>query len=185
MRALLFVFLLSSQGAFAAEQPKSKELKLDDLGFSKEETLANPTLQKDLEKRSSMLKTHQILGLVTLLPMTATVLLSAGAAHGEKVRTLHMVAGISTTALYVTTASFALLAPKPAGVVDKGSSKIHRILAWIHAPLMVITPVLGALAKDRADSGRPVNFPASLHGAAGVALIATFAASAAVMAFDF
>jgi cytochrome b561 len=117
--------------------------------------------------------------------MTATVLLSTGAGHSHTMRNWHMAAGITTAALYFTAASFAWAAPKPEGVVDKGSSKIHRILAWIHVPLMVITPVLGGLARERKDSGQKVTFPVSLHGAAGVALLATYAASAAVMAFDF
>jgi hypothetical protein len=96
-----------------------------------------------------------------------------------------MGAGIATTGLYGATAYYAIFAPKPEGIEDKGSTKIHRALAWVHGPLMVITPILGALAYKQLDEGHKVHGVASLHGASATVLLISYLASMAVMSFNF
>lgn len=155
-----------------------KPLTLEDLGFSKSDTQADLNLQKRLETRTTMLKVHQILGLVTAIPMAAQFIDKGNI-------DLHKGLGITTATLYATTASFALFAPKPEGVKDKGKTKIHRMLAFVHAPLMVLTPILGAMADDQKSKGEKVHGIASLHGSSAGLLLGSYLASIAVMSFNF
>jgi hypothetical protein len=171
-------------------QTVAGEITLDDLGFKKSETIGNPELQATLEKRTSMLKTHQILALATAVPMAVNYLLGDEAGHDQGTRNAHMALGIATTGLYMTSASFAILAPKPEGIEDKGNTRIHRALAWIHGPLMIITPILGNLAKNQIEQNkgaghRELTGVAELHGTAATVLLVSYLASIAVMSFEF
>jgi len=47
---------------------------LQDLGFTPQQTQANAQLQEMLEKRTHMLKVHQTLGLITAIPMVASLI---------------------------------------------------------------------------------------------------------------
>lgn len=178
---VLLCLCLSAPLCFADEKP----ITLDDLGFTKSDTQGNPELQLQLEKRTSMLKTHQTLGLITAIPMIAQFFLAQGANHSEARRNLHMEVGIATAGLYGTTAAFAIFAPKPDGIVDQGHTVIHRDLAWVHGPLMVITPILGGIADSQLNHHEKVHGIASLHGAAATALLVSYLASIAVMSFNF
>ena len=160
-------------------------LSLDDLGFKPTETQSDPTLQLKLEKRTSMLKTHQVLGLITAVPMIAQFFLANGVKQSATRRDIHAGVGIGTTVLYATTASFAIFAPKPAGITDKGTTKIHRALAWVHGPLMIATPILGILAYDQLNAGERVSGVAKLHGLAAGLLTVSYLTSLAVMTFNF
>jgi len=53
--------------------PGNKAPSLGDLGFSPAETKSNPKEQALLDKRTHMLKSHQRLGLITTIPMIASV----------------------------------------------------------------------------------------------------------------
>jgi len=178
---VLIFSLLSSTMGFAADKP----LSLDDLGFKTTDTQSHPELQLQLEKRTDMLKTHQTLGLITAIPMIAQLFLADDVEHNAGKRNLHMGVGIMTAGLYATTASYALFAPKPADVVDKGKTRIHRILAWIHGPLMIVTPVLGAMAYHQVGNGEKVHGIASMHGGAATLLVTSYVASMAIMSFNF
>ena len=52
----------------------STEPSLSDLGFTAQQTQADPKLQATLEKRTEMLKIHQKLGLITAAPMLAALI---------------------------------------------------------------------------------------------------------------
>lgn len=142
--------------------------------------------QDTLHKRSKMLKTHQILGLVTAVPMAATLMTASGAAEGSDAkRDLHKNMAITTGALYFTTASFSLLAPEVEEKKATGSTKIHKALAWIHFPAMVIAPILGYQAYQQKDRGEEVHGAAKHHATvAGVGAAAYFL-SMAVMVINF
>jgi len=99
----LFVFLLVSSACLTAQtstrdaspqnngQPapqenlpnapssSSKEPSLSDLGISPEQTQGNAREQALLDRRTHMLKVHQRMGLITTIPLIATVLLGPGA----------------------------------------------------------------------------------------------------------
>lgn len=161
-------------------------LSLDDLGFKADELKADSDQQTLLHKRSHMLKTHQILGLVTAIPMAATLMTSSGASEGSgSKRDLHRNLGITTGVLYFTTASFSLLAPEVEGKKASGATKIHKGLAWIHFPAMIIAPILGYQAYQQKDRGEDVHGMAKHHATvAGVGAAAYFL-SMAVMVINF
>ena len=144
---------------------------LGDLGFTPEQTKGNAQEQARLDRRSRMLKTHQRLGLITTAPLIATLILANGAAGRNSSgsgRELHAALGGVTAGLYFTTASFAIFAPKVPGTPTRGSIRLHKTLAWIHGPGMVLTPILGALAYEQRNRGEKVHGAASLHSAVGV-----------------
>jgi hypothetical protein len=105
---------------------------LGDLGFTPEQTQANARLQATLNKRTHMLKVHQTLGLITTIPMAATLITGPQAkAKGENGQTIkepttanldfHIALGGLTTAMYFTTAYYSTFAPKIPGVKRKGA----------------------------------------------------------------
>jgi hypothetical protein len=62
-----------------APSSSKTEPSLSDLGFSPEETEANARQQALLDKRTHMLKIHQRMGLITTIPLVATVVTSMNA----------------------------------------------------------------------------------------------------------
>jgi Carboxypeptidase regulatory-like domain len=141
---------------------------LKDLGFSPDQTQGSAQDQARLDKRSHMLKIHQRLGLITAAPLLATVLTANGAAgrHGTASgRDLHATLGSITAGMYFTTAYFSVFAPKVPGTPTRGPIRLHRLLAWIHGPGMILTPALGALAFEQRSKGERIHGIASAHGA--------------------
>jgi hypothetical protein len=125
---------------------------LSDLGFNTAETQSNPQEQARLDRRTHMLKTHQKMGLITAGPLVATIITGFGAG-GKKTssgtRDFHAALGSATAGLYFTTAYFAIRAPKIEGTHTRGPIRVHKTLAWIHGPGMILTPILGAIAFDQ------------------------------------
>jgi carboxypeptidase family protein len=172
----------------AAAQPGG--LSLADLGISPAEAKGSPEEQAMLDKRTHMLQVHQRLGLITAAPLLATVITSFSAKTGRPTqanptaspsatgRDIHAVLGAVTAGMYVTTAYFAIRAPKVPGTEPHGHIRLHRALAWVHGPGMVLTPVLGAMAFSQASRGQRVHGIASMHSQAA---IATFGAYAGAM----
>ena len=161
---------------------------LQDLGFGASQIQGSAKEQALLNKRTHMLKVHQTLGLITAIPMVATLITGpqakAKGKHGEPITEptdanldFHMALGGLTTGLYFTTAYYAIFAPKIAGVKPKGAIRLHRDLAWIHAPGMIITPVLGIMAYKQENAGEKVHGIASAHAAAAYITAAAYGAS--------
>jgi Carboxypeptidase regulatory-like domain len=141
---------------------------LGDLGFPSSATQANPAEQARLNKRSHMLQIHQRLGLITTIPLAATLIASAGAGGRNSSTTgrdVHAALGIVTAGMYFTTASYAIFAPKVPGTTSHGPIRLHKALAWIHGPGMILTPILGAMAYQQRSRGERVHGIASAHGA--------------------
>jgi len=177
----------------AAAAP-AQEPSLQDLGFSQQQMQGNPQLQARLDKRTEMLKIHQRLGLITVLPMAADLITGPMAkAKGKNGQTitepsqtnldLHAALGSTTAALYFTTAYFAVFAPKVPGVQKKGAIRMHEALAFIHGPGMILTPILGAAAFKQEQAGEKVHGIASYHGT--VAYITTIAYGASIIAVSW
>lgn len=184
MRSLLVSIILLSfvtNTAFA-------ELTLGELGFKKEEVRVDSKTMKMMEERKRKLQIHQKLGLVTAAAMTTTLLLAdeaTGTGKSYNTNNAHKYAGIATGLLYWTTAYYSLSAPKPADMKDTGSTKIHEALAWVHAPLMALVPVLGYLHDQNNKKGKESTGIVGAHaGLASVAYL-TFIAAGATMYFDF
>ena len=135
-----------------------------------------------------MLKVHQRLGLITIAPLAAT-LISSGFAGGRQTsstnRDLHAALGTTTVALYIATAYFAIRAPKIPDTTTRGSIRLHKTLAWIHGPGMVLTPILGEMAFAQKSRGERVHGIASLHGPVAIATAAAFGLAVASVSFKF
>ena len=165
---------------------------LGDLGFSSTQTQGSPQEQARLNKRTHMLKVHQTLGLITAVPMFATLITGPQAKvkgrNGQIFKEpttvnldTHIALGGLTTGLYFTTAYYAMFAPKIAGVKPTGAIRLHRYLEWVHGPGMILTPILGVMAYNQENKGQKPHGIAAAHGAvAGVTSLAYGAAIVAV-----
>jgi hypothetical protein len=179
--------------------PKSRELpnapstslqepSLQDLGFSPQQMQGNPQLQARLNRRTEMLKIHQKLGVITLLPMAADLVTGPmakakgrnGRLISEPTQTnldLHAALGSTTAALYVSTASFAIFAPKISGVKRRGAIRVHEALAFVHGPGMILTPILGSMAFSQEQAGEKVHGIAAAHGFVAYTTVIAYTAS--------
>lgn len=183
IKKIINLILICNFVATAFVFADNKSLDLKDLGFSKEESSANKTLQVDLDKRSSMLKTHQTMGLITGGLMLGTLLVAESAKNKNSF--IHPIAGSLTAASYATTAYFSLTAPKPESIKDAGMVKFHKALAFIHMPAMILMPIAGYMARYQIDHGQSVHGIAKFKGTLGVVAMAAFYPALISMAFDF
>src|SRR5215470_4104806 len=161
-------------------------LSLEDLGFTPAQAQGSAADQALLDKRSHMLQLHQRWGLITTIPLAAT-LITAGNASGRSSsssdRTLHAILGSTTAVLYGTSAYYALFAPKVEGVPTHGNIRLHKAVAWVHGVGMILTPILGAMAYHQRSQGESVHGIASAHGA--VAITTSIAYAAAILTETF
>ena len=155
-------------------------LSLGDLGFTPAQTQGSALDQARLDKRSHMLKIHQRLGLITTVPLIATVIagLNAGGRRTSSPdRYAHAALGTVTAGLYFSSAYFAIRAPKIPGTETHGPIRLHKALAWIHLPGMILTPILGAMAFDQRSRGERVHGIASIHGPVAIVTAIAYGAS--------
>lgn len=154
---------------------------LSDLGLSPEQTQGNAREQALLDKRTHMLKIHQRMGLITTIPLIATVILGPGAggkSEGTAARDLHVALGALTGDLYGITAYYAIRAPRiPGSPKKRGPIKFHEAMAWIHGPGMILTPILGAMAFSQKNNGEKVHGIASAHGPVAIVTAGAFGAA--------
>lgn len=152
---------------------------LQQLGITPQMTQAHVKAQQRLNRRQWMLRWHQRLGLITGGAMFATFFLGHSAGpHGTPTgRNIHVALGTATTALYFTTAYMALEAPKIPGTKPTGAVKLHEILAWIHFPGMILTPILGYMAYHQEQLGQRPHGIAKLHGLVATVTFLAFASS--------
>ncbi len=163
---------------------------LGDLGLSPTQTKADPDAQHRLDRRTHDLKVHQTLGLITLVPIAAACLTSGLAppdprsGNNDVGRDIHVALGSASVLLYGGTAWYAIKAPRiPGQGPTKGGIKLHKYLVAIHAPGMILTPILGAMAYNQAANGQKVSGIASAHGA--VALITAGAYVGSIVAVSW
>jgi hypothetical protein len=155
-------------------------LSLGDLGFSPTQAQGNAQDQARLDKRSHMLKIHQRLGLIDTVPLVATVIAGAGAggkSTSTSDRYLHLALGSVTGDLYFLSAYYAIRAPKIPGTQTRGPIRLHKALAWIHGPGMILTPILGAIAFDQKSKGEKVHGIAQAHGPVAIVTAAAYGAA--------
>ena len=113
-----------------------------------------------------MLKIHQRLGLIATVPLIATIAtstLAAGRNSTATGRDIHGALGVMTTDLYFTSAYYVIRAPSIPGTTPHGPIRLHKALAWIHGPGMVLTPILGSMAYAQRSRGEKVHGIASAH----------------------
>jgi hypothetical protein len=163
-------------------------LSLQDLGISADQAQGTAQDQARLDKRSHMLKIHQRLGLIAAVPLIATVATSFGAggrSTSTSDRYLHLALGSATGDLYFMSAYFAIRAPGIPGTQRRGQIRVHRALAWIHGPGMILTPILGAIAFDQKSKGEIVLGIASAHSAVAIVTAAAYGAAIVSVSFKF
>ncbi|HEX8766315.1 MAG TPA: carboxypeptidase-like regulatory domain-containing protein [Candidatus Acidoferrum sp.] len=168
--------------------PGNKPPSLEDLGFSPTETKSNAKEQALLDKRTHMLKIHQRLGLITTIPMIASVATSinAGGRNTNNTdRTVHMVLGSATADLYFMTAWYAIRAPRVEGSKSRGPIRFHKAMAWIHGPGMILTPILGAMAYSQKNNGERVHGIAKAHGPVAIVTAGAFGAALLSVSLKF
>jgi len=161
---------------------------LADLGFNTAQTQSNPEEQARLDRRTHMLKVHQKMGLITTGPLLATIISGFGAGGkrtSSGTRDFHAALGSATAGLYFTTAYFAIRAPRIQGTETRGPIRVHKALAWIHGPGMVLTPILGAIAFDQKSKGEKVHGIASLHGPVAIITGAAYGAALLSVSIKF
>jgi hypothetical protein len=169
-----------SQNLPNAPSSSKNEPSLEDLGFSKTETQSNAKEQALLDKRTHMLKIHQRMGLITAAPLIATLITSVNAGGKQTSRTsrdVHTALGAVTGDLYFITAYYAIRAPKPPGTETKGPIRLHKALAWIHGPGMILTPILGIMAFNQKSNGEKVHGIAAAHGPVAIVTAGAFGAA--------
>jgi hypothetical protein len=158
---------------------------LADLGISPSQATGNSQYQALLDRRSHMLQIHQRLGLITTAPLLATIFSGPGAKghHGlpgsASGRDLHAALGATTAALYLSTAYFAIRAPKIPDTATRGPIRVHKALAWIHGPGMILTPILGSIAFSQLSNGERIHGIAKYHS--DVAYVTAAAYGAAII----
>ncbi|MGA9977324.1 MAG: carboxypeptidase-like regulatory domain-containing protein [Candidatus Sulfotelmatobacter sp.] len=153
---------------------------LSDLGLTPEQTQGNPREQALLDKRTHMLKIHQRMGLITTIPLIATVVtsLNAGGKNTSTAsRDLHVALGGLTGDLYGITAYYAIRAPRVHGTQTRGPIRFHKVMAWIHGPGMIATPILGIMAFDQKNKGEKVHGIAQAHGPVAIVTAGAFGAA--------
>ncbi|HEV2501338.1 MAG TPA: hypothetical protein VGY31_17335 [Terriglobia bacterium] len=160
--------------------PQGNEPSLEGLGFPASAIHGNAKEQALLNKRSHMLQIHQKLGLITAIPMVAAIFTGPGAKghHGlpgsPTSRDVHAGLGILTTGLYFSSAYFAIRAPKVPGTKSYGLIRLHKAMAWIHGPGMIITPILGSIAFSQLSNGERVHGIAKYHAWAAYTTAAAY-----------
>jgi hypothetical protein len=163
-----------------APSSSKTEPSLSDLGLSPEETQGNAREQALLDKRTHMLKIHQRMGLITTIPLIATVAtsLNAGGRNTSTAsRDLHAALGGVTGDLYFITAYYAIRASRVPGTETRGPIRFHKAMAWIHGPGMIMTPILGIMAFNEKSKGEKVHGIASAHGPVAIVTAGAFGAA--------
>jgi hypothetical protein len=179
----------SSLLTYAQNQPPSNGPSLGDLGLSPADTEGNAARQAVMDRRTHMLKVHQRLGLITVIPVAAACISAAGATPDKgnysdtTSRDIHVALGATAVLMYAATASYAIRAPRVSHEPARGGVKWHKYLIYIHAPGMVLTPILGAMAYNQIASGQKVHGIASAH--AGVAAATAASYGAAILAVSW
>lgn len=163
-----------------APSSSKTEPSLDDLGFSPSQSQGDAQRQALLDKRTHMLKIHQRLGLITAVPLIATVAtsLNAGGKNTSTAsRDLHTALGGLTGDLYFMTAYYAIRAPRVPGTESRGPIRFHKVMAWIHGPGMIATPILGIIAFDQKSKGEKIHGIAQAHAPVAIVTAGAFGAA--------
>jgi len=163
-----------------APSSSKTEPSLEDLGFSASQAQGDLKRQALLDKRTHMLKIHQRLGLIAAIPITASVITSlnaGGKGTSTASRDLHAALGGLAGDLYFASAYYAIRAPRVPGTETRGPIRFHKIMAWIHGPGMIATPILGIMAFNQKNNGEKVHGVALAHGPVAIVTAGAFAAA--------
>ena len=135
--------------------------------------------KKEMEVRRFMLKTHQVLGFVTLGGMAAQAVVGSQLYNGKyDLYELHegLARGVNIT--YSTAALMSFFAPPPLINRDRkvSSLRLHKWLAVLHMSGMIATNILGNRIEDDPSLK-------SWHRAAAITTFASYGAAVLVIKF--
>jgi len=178
----------NSQNQTQPSTPSPAPPSLGDLGISPDQAQGNAQDQARLDRRSHMLKMHQRYGLITLGAMAATIAVS-GLAGGKNNtatgRDIHGALGSVTADMYFMAAYYAIRAPRIPGTPVRGPIRLHKALAWVHGPGMILTPILGAMALAQEQNGEKVHGIAKAHSAVAAVTYTSFGLAFLSVAIKF
>jgi hypothetical protein len=185
------LLLAQAQGSTQTQtQSPAGNSKAPDLGdlFPPDQAQGNAQDQARLDRRTHMLKMHQRYGLITLGAMAATIAVS-GLAGGKNNtatgRDIHGALGSVTADMYFMAAYYAIRAPRIPGTPVRGPIRLHKALAWVHGPGMILTPILGAMALAQEQNGQKVHGIASAHSAVAAVTYTSFGLAILSVAIKF
>jgi hypothetical protein len=182
MNKFIFISFLAFIILSNTSHSKDKNsLSLENLGFKKEDMNADLKLSSLLKERRHDLDLHEKWAISTTVLMTGALLTG----KENDVSNTHKYLGIASGLSYYITSYYALKAPIPPDFKSSGASLWHKRLAWIHFPAMVLAPALGLLAERQLDKGEEIHGIAKLHKPLVAAAFWSFAASLAILKFDF
>jgi hypothetical protein len=158
---------------------------------AKPDAAAAAELERQLEKRRTMLHYHQIGGIVTVTALTGTVILGqldyndkyGGGGDTGKYHLWHRWLGFATAAIFAGTASLAVFAPVPIPKEPRlDTATMHKILMTTAAAGMLTQIVLGIVTASKEGSASQRDF-ALAHQIIGYATFGATVAGVTVLAF--
>jgi hypothetical protein len=93
----------------------------------------------------------------------------------------HMIAGFTTAALYITTATISFLIPEPVG--PNADVELHKTLRWFHMATMLATAVFGVVTANIDASFETRQALAAIHQGLGVTTFGLLTVAAGVVLF--
>ena len=135
--------------------------------------------KKEMQTRRFMLKTHQVLGFVTLGGMIAQGIVGSQLYNGKpELKDTHEALATGINITYSMAALSSLFAPPPLVNRDKGltSLRLHKWLAVVHMSGMIATNILAGQIENNPDL-KPI------HRAVAFTTFAAYTAAVVVIKF--
>lgn len=152
----------------------------------------DPAFERQVERRRTMLRLHQGLGLATLGALAATTVVGQlqfddrfrGGGDTGRWRTPHRVLAGTTAALFTTTALLGVLAPEPYAKRPAGldTATVHKVSMGVATAGLVTQIALGLASRRQAGSLRERDLAAA-HQVVGYATLGAMTAGALTLFF--
>lgn len=195
LAAALLALTLSADPSTDTNNSFDFDLMAPATALSPPPAAVDPHLGELAQKRRSMLRTHQILGLTTLGLMAATVavgqlnyndIYTPGGGHTGDFLVPKRMLGYSTFAAFLATGGFSLLAPEPYEK-DEGfdTATLHKASVAMATVGMVSQVVLGFITGRTADAGNATHLQAmaKAHQVIGYSTLGLMTVAATVWLF--
>jgi len=152
----------------------------------------DPAFERLVERRRSMLKLHQGLGIATWAALAATTVVGQlqfddrfrGGGDTGKYRTPHKVLVYTSVTLFTATGLLGLFAPEPYRKREAGldTATLHKILMGVATAGMVAQVILGVAARGKAGTTQERDL-AVAHQVIGYTTFGAMTAGAVVLFF--
>jgi hypothetical protein len=135
--------------------------------------------KKEMQTRRFMLKTHQVLGFITIAEMLAQGIVGSQLYNGKpELKDTHEAIATGINITYTMGALTSLFAPPPLVNRDKGltSLRLHKWLAIVHMSGMIATNILAGQIEEHPELK-------SVHRAVAFTTFAAYTAAMVVITF--